>query len=112
MTQVRATLAAVHLGALHKKANVFLLGDILGVHRGVEAGPAGTGVKLGIGIEQLGAATNAFVYALILAGVISPGEGRLGAFLTRDFILFRRKDFFPFNVVFEDLVFHGIVSVL
>src|SRR3989344_4362092 len=61
MPEMRAALAAMHLGEAHEKAAVILFTDILGFHRRVEAGPAGAGIELGVGAEQLGAATGAFV---------------------------------------------------
>src|SRR6185295_12310920 len=59
VTEVRVAVLADDLGAAHEEASVFAQLDVLEVHRLGEAGPAGAGVELGVGGEQLRAAADA-----------------------------------------------------
>ena len=110
VAQVGAALGADGLGAHHAVAGV---GDFLdgAGHRLREARPAAAGVELGGGIEQLGAAADAVVAAVVPHRLVFAGEGPLGRGMARDFEgaalgAFLREQCFPLGVGLLDRVGH------
>src|SRR5688572_32778208 len=79
-----AAFVAGDFGAPHHEAMVVLGGDVFFRHRRPEARPAGAGVKLGIGAEQLVAAAGAAVHAFVVMVPILAGKSALGALLPAD----------------------------
>ena len=84
-------MLADDLGAPHEEAVVGAQLDVLEVGRLGEAGPAGAGVELGVGGEQLGAAADAAVHAVVLLVPVGAGEGALGAGLAGHLVLLGRQ---------------------
>src|SRR3990172_5174964 len=109
---MRAALAAHHFGAAHEETAAFLFSDVFGLHGCIKTRPAGAGIEFGVGTEKIRTTADALVNALVLAVVVAACERTLGAFLTRDLVLFRRQDFFPFRVVLVYLAFHDQPSCL
>jgi two-component system, NarL family, response regulator LiaR len=83
------TRTEADLGPLHEEAVVGAQLDVLEVGRLGEAGPAGAGVELGLGGEQLGAAADAAVHAGALLVHVGAAEGPLGAALAGHLELLR-----------------------
>src|SRR5215207_6244709 len=91
VAEVGVAVLADDLGAAHEEAVVRPQLDVLEVGRLGEAGPAGAGVELGVGGEQLGAAADAAVHALRLLVPVGTGERPLGAGLAGDLELLGRQ---------------------
>jgi hypothetical protein len=90
VAQMRVARSAQHLGASHQVAGVLGGAHVLGRSRSVEARPAATGVELGFGVEEQGSAAGAAIASRFVGVPILSAEGRLGAFLAGDAVLFRR----------------------
>lgn len=106
MPQVASTAAAAHLNADHAVADVAHPLHQLGVGGRVKAGPTATGVELGAGLEQQGAATDAVVIAIDPVIPIGSSEGALGGGLARHLVLHGIKFGAPLRVGF----LHGVVG--
>src|SRR5205807_7515955 len=87
VAQVGAAGAADHLGADHAVGAIGALVHVLGVDWLVEAGPAGAGLELGLGVEERLAAADAAVRAIVVAVPVLAREGSLGARPARDLVL-------------------------
>ena len=98
VAEVGVAVLADDLGAAHEEAVVGAQLDVLEVGRLGEAGPAGAGVELGVGGEELGAAADAAVHAGGLLVDVGAGEGALGAGLAGDLVLLRRQLLAPLLV--------------
>ena len=91
VAEMAAAAGADGLGPHHAVARVGSQLDSLGGGRLVEAGPARSGVELGVGAEQLVAARRAAVHAVFLAVRVLAGERRLGSLPAQDLVLLRRQ---------------------
>ena len=85
MPQMATAPGAQDLGARHAEAAVLVLDDGAGGAGPVEAGPARSGLELGAGVEQLGAAPGAMEHALAVdvqqvarPGGLGPGTAQDG----------------------------------
>jgi two-component system, NarL family, response regulator LiaR len=87
--EVGVAVFADDLRTAHEEAVVGPQLDVLEVGRLGEAGPAGARVELGVGGEELGAATDAAVHPLRLLVDVGAGEGPLGARLAGHLVLLR-----------------------
>ena len=79
MPQVSIAAAADHFGAVHAVAEVFVVGDSGLVYRRPVAGPAATGVKLGVAVEQRRIAADAVVYTRLALQMVLAGKGAFSA---------------------------------
>jgi hypothetical protein len=71
-----------------------------------EGGPAGTGIKFAVGIEQGRSAADATVYPSIVTIPIFAGKGAFGALLSANLVLLRCQLFLPFLFGFRNLAGH------
>src|SRR3954447_10844944 len=78
VAEVGAAVLAHDLRAPHEQRLVVALLDLALLGGLVEAGPAGAGVELRARVEQVLAAHNAAVHAVVVAVVVLAGEGALG----------------------------------
>src|SRR5690606_25660719 len=97
-------------GSHHSHAAVSNLFHIFAGDRPEVAGPAGAGVKLGVGTKNLVATGGTAIDALFVVIIILTAEGRLGSFLAKHKILLRRELLFPLGIRFIDLV--GLLGFL
>src|SRR5690606_24276908 len=88
----------------HAQRGVGLFADIGRIERLEVAGPAATGIELGVGGEQRGAAAHTTVNAMLAGVPIASGERALGAFLALDRVFFRRQFRTPLGVDLFNLV--------
>src|SRR5690606_20537486 len=98
MAEMAAAARAMHLGADHAEAVIRGGGNRI-LARRPEAGPAATGVELGVGIEQHLAAAGAEETARPEFAVERAGMRPLGGMLAQHGILFRRQSAPPLRVV-------------
>src|SRR5258708_3586754 len=91
VAKVPAAPLADDLGALHEEAVVRAQLDVLEVLGLVEAGPARTGLELGLAVEQLRATSCAGIGPIAVLVDVFAGEGPLGALLTKDVVLLGRQ---------------------
>ncbi len=96
--QVPAAGAAEDLGAAHEQAVVGVQLDGFGDRRLGEAGPAGAGVELGVGREQLRTTGRTAVDAVGVAVEVLTAECRLCTGLTQDALLRRSEPAAPLVV--------------
>src|SRR3984893_3213699 len=92
---MRVAACAACLGPNHAVAGILVLHDVFFVRGSVEAWPAGARIKLCRGIEQRRSAADAVIRTRILRLPILSGEGRLGASLPRDAVLFGSQFLLP-----------------
>src|SRR5437016_5921823 len=90
-------------GSQHPVAAVFFHGKVFGGNGRGEAGPASSGVKLGIGNKKSSIAANTAIEASVVKVPILAGTGPLRAGMPRDFIGFRSKLLPPFFFRLNDL---------
>src|ERR1700760_3559184 len=96
VAQVPATAAAADLGAAHEHAVVRTQLDRV-VGSGLEeARPAGTGVELGVRLEQLVPAACALVGAVLLVPEQRAGERHLGVAVAQHVVLLAEHRYLPF----------------
>src|ERR1700733_14286646 len=95
---MRFAARALDLGTPHSMSGGGLGGDVLRRGRLPEAGPASSGIELGLGTEQGRATTNALVRAGFMIIPVFAREGRLGSLPPRDLILFRRQFLLPIGI--------------
>src|SRR5690348_5132426 len=107
MAEMGVAAAAQHLDPPHEQAAVVLGGDAVLGHRRPEARPAGAGIELGVGAEELLAAAHAGIGAGRLGVPIGAAEGALGALLARDAVLLGCELGAPLGVAFDHLVLAG-----
>src|SRR5215469_17514390 len=93
--------------AAHSVAVVFMLLNGIGAHRLPEARPAGAGLKLLVGPEQLGIARYAPVDSIIMVAIERAGKRRLRALLPCNVVLLRRQLRPPLLVSLVDLLHLG-----
>jgi hypothetical protein len=86
--EVRAAIAAHHLGAHHAVRRVAVFLDGVSVERLEEARPSGAGLEFGLRGKQRRTTTDAFVRAVFVAVPVLTREGALGAGLAGDLELF------------------------
>src|ERR1700682_5992479 len=101
-----ATCAAC-LGPNHAVTGILMLHDFFFVRGSVEAWPAGARIKLCRGIEQRRSAADAVIRARIFRLPILSAEGRLGASLPRDAVLFGSQFLLPLGFTLHSLFYHG-----
>src|SRR5439155_1432633 len=103
MSQVPAAISADDLGATHEQAVVRT--QLHGLrHCGLgEAGPAGAGVELRLGAEQLRPAGGAAILPRLLVVGVRTGERRLGTRLSQHLILRRRQLLAPLELGLFDV---------
>src|SRR5207245_1160217 len=111
VSEVPAATLADDLGALHEKAVVGAELDVLGVLGFVEAGPAGARLKLGPGVEELGAAPRTGVRPVLVGIHVLAGERSLGALLAEHVVLLGGQLRLPLLFCLLDLLL-GAHSVL
>src|SRR5437879_2814227 len=104
---MRITLRAAHFGPLHPVTRIGVLDHLAMIGRLVEAGPAGPGIVLRLGIEQRLAADHAVVRPWIFRLPVFPRERRLGTRLLRYVILLGRELLLQLRLAFHDLLCHG-----
>src|ERR1700685_222469 len=104
---MRAAAAARHLRPLRPITPVYRVLDLAFILRGEEAGPSASRVELGLGIEQLIAAADTEINALVMEIPVLAGKCPFGAFLARDFVLLGGQELFPFLVGLDDLLGHN-----
>ena len=109
MAEVRAAVTAHDFSAMHAVARIILRGDVLLVDGFVETGPAGTGIKFCIRIEQLVAACGTFVHAGLFALVVLACEGAFRAFQSANLILLGCQFLLPLFFRFFDFRFHEAI---
>src|SRR4051794_3281194 len=102
--EVAAAVAAGDLGAAHEQRVVRARLDRGGDGWLGEARPAGAGVELRRGREQLGAAARAAVHAVLLDVPVLAGERALGAALAQHLVLLGRELLAPLLVGLVDLL--------
>src|ERR1022692_1448922 len=112
VAEMRVAGRAQDFGTARQKAVVGLGADRFGAGGRVKARPSATGVELGFGIEEQGAAARAAIAAGLLVVPVLAAEGRLGTFLAGDPVLLGRQHGFPFGVGFVDLIWHDCVSLV
>ena len=95
VAKVRSAILAYDFGARHEERTVLVQFDVFSIHRLVEAGPAGTGVKFGIRGKERLAAGDTLVHALLVIVIQCAGEGPLRSFQTTDLVLLRGQLLFP-----------------
>src|SRR5947209_5141543 len=95
MAQVRAAVFTHNLGARHEERTVLVQLYILSVDRVVEAGPAGTRIKLGVRGEQGLSAGNALVHTFGMIVVQGPRKSPFRALEATDFVLLGGQFLFP-----------------
>src|SRR5262249_40573339 len=110
VAEMPAAAWARHLVAHHAEAPVDGGLDVRLRDRGPEAGPAGSGVELGGGVEQLEPAARALVDALRVVVPVGAGESRLGALVTQDAVLLGRERLLPLGVALLDLADRGRIA--
>src|SRR5215467_13806992 len=87
MSEVSAALAANDLSPGHAKACVLFSLDSFVIDGFVEAGPTGTGIVLGIRVEQFIPTCCAFVYTRVFCLMVLAGKRSLRSFHSADFVL-------------------------
>lgn len=92
---------------MHAVAGIRALGDLCCIQFAMETGPTAAGVVFAIGAEQEVAAADACIPAFFGMVAILPAEGRLGARLTGDAVLFGIKLCLPLLVALGNF-FHSI----
>jgi len=92
--------------AHHAMRAVNYLTHIFGIDGLEVAGPAATGIELGIRLEQRRIAANAGVDAVFMVIPKAPGEGALGCRMTRHLVLLRGEHGAPFLIGFGNFVSH------
>lgn len=100
MPEVGVALPAEQFDPAHAQAQVRPLDDAGFLEFGMKTGPAATGVKLAVRVEQGMAAADAMIPAPFPALFIFSAERRLGAGLPRDPVLLGIELFFPLLVSF------------
>ena len=91
MSQMRIASGAAHLGTYHAET-VILDFDQGIVAEGLEiAGPAGTGIKFGIGGEEGGIAADASVDPIAFMLIVFTAEGGLRAMFATNMVGLRRE---------------------
>ncbi len=95
MAEMRTAVRAYHLGADRTVTGILLGHNIVFISRGVKAGPAGSRIKLSIGIEEGGPTAGAGIHPIFVAVMIFAGERRFGTFLAADTILLRCQLLLP-----------------
>ena len=98
VSEVASAAAAQDLGPPHPEAAVLANLDVLRDGRLVEAGPAGAGIELGVGAEQLGATAGAVVHPVVLDVHVLARERPLGAVAAQDLVLVGREALPPLLV--------------
>ncbi len=111
VAEVRVAALADDLRALHQEAVVGPQFDVLEVGGLGEARPAGAGVELGVGGEELRSTADAAVHALRLLVDVGAGEGALGARLAGHLELLGRQLLTPFLLGFLNFCRHLVLSV-
>src|SRR5882672_4422295 len=91
MTQVRAAIGAIDLGAHHAETAIGVGAHAITCQRQPETRPAGTGVVFVLGVEEFGAAHDAAVRALLLVVRVRTGKGAFGAPFLRNVVLLRSE---------------------
>src|SRR4051812_320705 len=104
--EVAAAVAADDLRAVHAPCVVGPQLDRLGDLGLGEARPAGAGVELGVGREQLGAAARAAVHAVLVVVPVAPREGAFGRTLAQHVVLLGRELLTPLLISLLDSRFH------
>src|ERR1039457_2301992 len=104
MAEVASAAGTGDLGAHHAVAAVFDLLDVLPVQGIGEAGPAASGVELGIGGEELEAAGGAEIDAGGAGFGVLSGEWPLGTLLAQDAVLLGSERTAPLFVRLANLV--------
>ena len=110
VAEVAAAALADDLGAAHEEAVVGPGLDRVVVHRVEEARPAGAGVELGVGAEQLCAAAATAVDAVLLVVPVGAGERALGALLAEDLVLLGRELRPPLRLGLLDLLHRRLLG--
>src|SRR5271165_2612111 len=103
---MRAAAAACHLRPHHPVTPVHGVLDLALVLGGVKAWPSASRVELGLGVEQLVAAADTEINALVMEIPVLAGECALGAFFARDLVLLGSQQLSPFLVGPDDLFGH------
>src|SRR5271166_5650470 len=98
--------SAMDLGARHPEASVVLGADVLLAGRLPEAGPARSGVELGVRVKEQGTAAGALVDPSVLVIPVFPGKGWFGSLLAGHVVLLGSERPPPFFVA---LGYFGIV---
>src|SRR5215469_7462108 len=98
MAQVSIATAAGHGSAHHAEARVAQLFYVLLRDRLPEARPAGTGLELGIGVEQRRITADAAIQTGLVVVPVLAGEGHLGAVMTGDLESVGRKLLAPLGL--------------
>ncbi len=110
MPQVGSAFGALDLNTLHAVGKILLLGDHLIAYRLKIAGPATTGVVLGVGVEQGLTTAGTVVNTRHLAVVILTAKRAFGATQATDMVLRLGKLFAPDIQGFIDLFHKGFLS--
>ena len=100
MPEMSAAGAAHHFGTGHAMTAIRFRLDGGLCRRGIETGPAGSGIIFGLGTEQFLAAAGAAVNAAILAVVVLAGKGLFRALRTADPEFFRGEFLAPLRFSF------------
>jgi len=98
MAQVGIAFCAEHFRAFHAQVIIGFLENIAGNNRFEEAGPAATGVKLGIGAKQVSATADALIGAAVLTVMITTAKGAFCTVLACHLVLFGAQLLPPFCV--------------
>ena len=106
VAEMRVASLAQHFVSIHAEAVVAFGSDVLFRDRSGKAGPTGSRFELGVGTEQIIAATDAFIDSFFVVVPILAGEGAFGSLLPRNFVLFASQLFLPLGVSFDDLIAH------
>src|SRR5204862_2275818 len=96
--EVAATASTHHLGAPHEQAVVGADLHLVVRHGVPEARPSSAGVELGVGAEQLLAASSAAIGPARLLIPVGAGECTLRALVAKDVVLLRRQLRSPLGV--------------
>src|SRR5581483_2954048 len=106
VAEVRGAAAAQHFLAHHAVAGVAPYLDVVFINRLVKARPAGAAIELGVRAEQLQAAADADVFALLVIVPVLAGESALGAVVSCDFVLLGRQLLAPLFIGLDYFVYH------
>lgn len=81
MAEMGITVLTTNLGPIHAMTVISMMGYGIDIDKGIKAGPAATGIKLGFRFEKGRTTTDTGVGTVILLVDIGPGERRFGASL-------------------------------
>ena len=104
VAQVGVAPPAEHLGSAHEEPGVEICAYIQVRYGFCETRPARPGLELCLRGEEVVAATDAEIQAVLLAVMVLPGKGRFRARLPGNGELLRRQLALPLLVGFDDLL--------